>query len=312
MTVQYSWGLPYWSGLASPIASTSQLYNAWANSNNSNPSTNPLNQIAQETAKAKALADASSADILGSDSSSSYNPNYQSELTPSENEITFTEGFGLPGLVSSGLGAATSIGLNYTGIPGAVAGTLGSVVGQKAGKGINAESLANMAFGKIAGAISPPLGMAYGLASMLGLNAAQGFGEMAGMYPDLTPGFEGGFWGHQGIGSGIDSGTFGGYNYGGETPGSIGVGAENAGADTLGSGLNANSFGQGLQGALSNNFQSSLGEIQGGTPSESQSQDNGGWSGDSGYSGSDDSDGSSGSNWCEGGYVSLGPLSRAR
>jgi len=62
----------------------------------------------------------------------------------------------------------------------------------------------NIGIGQLVGAAFGPVGSGvYNVARAFGFNPAQGISEMNGGYAG-TPGFQGGFWGKQGIGEGID------------------------------------------------------------------------------------------------------------
>lgn len=105
-------------------------------------------------------------------------------------------------------GAGLGLGLNALNVPGyaigpAVTGIMGFMNDRPAGE--MAESVANSAIGSLAGLAGPIGGAAYAIARALGFNPAQGIGESLGMYEGLTPGYQGGFWGDQGIGTGIQS-----------------------------------------------------------------------------------------------------------
>jgi len=264
MSVPSSWGLPMWGGLASPMASKNQLYNSWVNGSQQGA----LAQAAKAKAEAdaKALSDAQAAsetsliqDLSGNSSFGSLEDGILTPVQtgtglevassgsnstgPSTGDGTYSGGVGLSPIASKAVGTAASIGLGAIGMP--MSRVMGNIIGQMAGDGINGGSVFNMGLGKVLGLINPALGIPYAIASMLGLDAAQGISEITGLSKP-TPGFEGGFFGKQGLGGGLtlDGGstglsgnTIGGYSPDGSGTGSVGVGGQNAGADSNGTGL---------------------------------------------------------------------------
>jgi len=315
MAVPYSWSLPYWSGLASPMASKSQLYNSWLNSSNDEASS-PLSQTAADNAKAqaKALADAKLLaerqspfqDSIGGTSQTS-SPTFNQAPTE-DSEMLATEGYGLPGWMSSGLGAAASVGLNYAGVPSPIAGTIGSIVGQKAGNGIDTDKMINMGIGKAISAINPMAGMAYGLANLFGLNTAQGFRDT--MRSDIDErydaGYNGGFWGNGSWSPEAPDSptqTYSGSGIGNTAgPGSGGI--------SVGDAYGVTGFGPNLGASDSGSSVVDYGGLNTGSGS---GFDSGSWSGGSSSNesqGTDAGSDTSYSGWKSGG--SVGPLSRAR
>ena len=124
--------------------------------------------------------------------------------------------------VGMGASLGVSTGLSSMGVPGAIAGVAGSLAGRAAqGKDVGLSDVVNASINTALNGAVPGLGIALG---MLGFNPAQGLTEAFGL-SDVTPGFEGGFFGKQGIGFGVDSGMAGS-----GTPAGFG-------ANDLGSGL---------------------------------------------------------------------------
>lgn len=149
--------------------------------------------------------------------------------------LTSVEG-GAPmsGPIGSAIGSAVGFGVStaaaMAGMNPAAAGIAGSLTGKAAtGKDINTETVVNAVAMAALNAAVPGLGL---VASITGFNPAQGFSEAFGL-SDVTPGYEGGFFGKQGIGIGLD----GGATANGNTPG--------FGATDLGAGISTG-YGKGV------------------------------------------------------------------
>ena len=110
----------------------------------------------------------------------------------------------------AGMLASELLPQSARGLTGPLASLAGSLVsGDSTGKMI--ENVGNSTIGALPGLLgitNPVVGLAYGAARMLGLNPMQKIGESSDslrqiMYPDLVPGYEGGWMGKQGVGSGL-------------------------------------------------------------------------------------------------------------
>ncbi len=192
-----------------------------------------------------------------------------------------------------GMGASfgVSTGLSSIGVPGAIAGVAGSLAGRAAqGKDVGLPDVVNASINAALNGAVPGLGIALG---MLGFNPAQGLTEAFGL-SDVTPGFEGGFFGKQGIGFGVDSGMagsgtpagFGANDLGSGLAGTNGIGPEVGisapGTQDIG-GLQAAPTGLTAQDIDISDIMDAINAI---SPSEEQGYDS---EDDSGYDSDDDS-----------------------
>lgn len=213
-----------------------------------------------------------------------------------------TEGLGLNSLMAGILGNVASMGVGKMGAPGPIGGLVSGVTSALLGKGDPSNKITNSAIKAAISLAFPQLSPVIGLASMFGLNMRQGLSELFGVEKP-APGYEGGFFGTQGIGSGIDtslgglqdamSGAFGSdaYSGGGGTPsgydqGDLGSGLSSQIGYSSGLGFDSGNLG-GLQGVMSDTFSSDYG--WGGLGSDYGGGDYGGGgysSGDSSYGGS--------------------------
>ena len=193
--------------------------------------------------------------------SASGGSSYSSENTSSDRggySTGRTGGLGLGETAASGAKAATSLALGYAGAPPAVANVTSSLVGGIANKGISDEDVANLAISTALTTLGVP-GLALGALSALGFNPAQGISEALGI-ANVTPGFEGGFFGSQGIGFGIsgptialgisteNSGMSDGSTPAGYSGGDLGSGLSYGGQTDTPAGFEAGDLGTGLQG----------------------------------------------------------------
>jgi len=139
------------------------------------------------------------------------------------------------------------------GVPGlgAAAGTIASgIIGDKSAKEIG-QGLFNSGLGTLFSMANPVAGLGYNLARMVGFNPGQGLSEMFGGYSG-TPGYEGGFWGKQGIGSGITTDA----SSNDSTP--FGYDSSELGSGITTSGglgySDSSTLGSGISGGLSNSY----------------------------------------------------------
>jgi len=112
------------------------------------------------------------------------------------------------GAVRQGTGSAAGTLLRSAGVPGLLVGPAsGTLAGLAMGDSDRklAENAVNSGVGALASLFGPVGSVLYSLARMGGLNVAQGAGESMDMYAGLTPGYEGGYWGRQGLGDGVSS-----------------------------------------------------------------------------------------------------------
>lgn len=161
-------------------------------------------------------------------------------------------GLGLGGTAAKAVGKAAEFGLALAGAPKAVSSVAGGVTTGLVGKGISAQDITNVAFNTLAVALGVP-GMAMAALGALGFNPTQGIAELLGI-SDVTPGFEGGFFGTPGVGTGVTAAPgegIGGFGVQGSTPG-YGTSDLGSGIGTTGIGLGTEQGG--LQGAMSGTF----------------------------------------------------------
>lgn len=231
-------------------------------------------QYSQSYRPAEALQRAALSDIYnmqgGSGQSDSYSPsNYSGP----------SEGAGLNSLLAGGLGTIAGQVAGRAGA-GPLSGLVSAMVSGGLGKGNFSNKVTNSAIKAGLSLAFPQLSPILGLMSLFGLspNFRQGLGELFGM-DKVTPGYEGGFFGTRGEGTGLDA-SQGGFGYGGfdTTPAGYSPSDLGSGIGTTGMGLGATQGG--LQGAMSGTFSggSGLGSDYGGGDSYS--------SGDNSYGGS--------------------------
>lgn len=222
------------SGIASPLA----FFPSLQSSTIEEALDTSLQDLMETTSTARQLTESAVAQDSGGTSE-----------TSSTGEVgnTSTGGFGLSPGVASAVGKGASTMASLAGLPGLAAAAVGSVASSVAGKGVSAQSIGNTAINVALTAMGLP-GLAISALSVFGWNPMQAIEEALGVV-DVTPGFEGGAFGQQGIGGGITGGlggfgetsgygeSPGGYGFGESMSGTVGVGAENAAADSLGTGI---------------------------------------------------------------------------
>lgn len=225
-------------------------------------------QLAQSYRPAESLQRAALSDLYnmaGRDQSDAYS---------SSDYAGPREGAGLSSLLAGGLGALAGQVAGRAGA-GPLSGLISSMVSGALGKGDPSNKIANSAIKTGLSLAFPQLSPILGLMSLFGIspNFRQGLGELFGI-DNVTPGYEGGFFGTQGIGSGLDA-SQGGFGYG------TGIDTTPAGYDSsdLGSGIGTTGMGLdtsqgGLQGAMSDTFGSTSYSGSGlGSDSDSDSGD---------------------------------------
>lgn len=157
-----------------------------------------------------------------------------------------TEGLGLNSLMAGILGNVVGMGAGKLGAPGPIGGLVSGITSALLGKGDPSNKIANSAIKAGITLAFPQLAPVIGLASMFGLNMRQGLSELFGIETP-APGYEGGFFGTQGIGSGIDSSLGGLQGVMGDSFASDGLGGESGGGSTP-SGYDSGDLGTGISG----------------------------------------------------------------
>lgn len=213
-----------------------------------------------------------------------------------------TEGLGLNSLMAGILGNVVGMGAGKLGAPGPIGGLVSGITSALLGKGDPSNKVANSAIKAGLTLAFPQLAPVIGLASMFGLNMRQGLAELFGIETP-APGYEGGFFGTQGIGSGIDSSLGGLQGVMGDSFASDGLGGDtSSGGGSTTSGYDSGDLGTGISGGYGLGstegigYGTSLGGLQGAME--------GTFGNDYGLGGYDYGGGSYGGDYGGGGYSS--------
>ena len=195
------------------------------------------------------------------------------ENTESTSSYGGFSGLGASPGVATAVGVAISAATGLLGAPAAVGSIAGGVGKGIAGKGMTDQDMANLAISTIATALGVP-GVAMAGLGRLGFNPAQGLAEALGI-SDVTPGYEGGFFGTAGLGSGLRggissdvSGTPSGFSEG-DLGG--GIGTDSSPSSDTPAGFGAGDLGSGLRGSIS---AAGFGGYSGGDIGDSNSDSN--------------------------------------
>ena len=163
-------------------------------------------------------------------------------------------GFGASRGVATAVGGAISVATGLLGAPAVVGSFAGGIGKGVAGKGMTDQDMANLAISTIATALGAP-GVAMAGLRALGFNPAQGLAEALDI-SDVTPGFEGGFFGTAGLGKGVSggissdvSGTPSGFS-----EGDLGGGVSYGGQSDTPAGYSEGDLGSGITGGMSTGF----------------------------------------------------------
>jgi len=160
-----------------------------------------------------------------------------------------TEGLGLNSLMAGILGNVMGMGAGKLGAPGPIGGLVSGITSALLGKGDPSNKVANSVIKAGITLAFPQLAPVIGLANMFGLNMKQGLTELFGMEKP-APGYEGGFFGTQGIGGGIDSSLGGLQGVMGHSFASDGLGGKSGGGGSTTPGYGTGDLGSGISGGF--------------------------------------------------------------
>jgi len=148
------------------------------------------------------------------------------------------------GAAAQGAGTLTSMFSKTPGLGGIVGSLTSGLLGEKSKEQIGMD-MGNTLLGTGLSLANPALGSLYGLARLFGFDPAQGISESINYTG--TPGYQGGYWGKPGMGSGITDKSGSSYttqnNYtspAGFSSGDLGSGISNNGSSGLSGGIPSN------------------------------------------------------------------------